>query len=266
MKKRFIGVIVSLVLVATAVPIATVSAQTAGPLDHVVIIPNSVTIPADDYQQFTAVGQDSDNITIGHVSYTWAVVAGGGTINNKGLFTAANITGMYLNTIQVKAVKGGVERFAYATVNITAPRLLDHVVISPKSVTIPAGEEQQFTATGEDSDNVSIRNVSYTWAVVAGGGTINNEGLFKAGDTAGTYTNTIQVKVVKGGIERVAYATVSVTVTVVPEENEAPVPPGWSNGKKVGWNGGDTPPGWSKGKKTGWRGEKMPPGLLKSDD
>ena len=172
MKKRFIGVIVALVLVATALPLATVSAQSAGPLDHVVLLPNTATVPADDLQQFTAVGEDSDNVTIRNVSYTWSVVAGGGTINNLGLFTAGNVPSTYTDTIQIKAVKGGIERFAYATV----------------------------------------------------------------------------------------------TVTVVPVEEEAPVPPGWSHGKKTGWNGGDTPPGWSKGKKTGWNGKQMPPGWSKSFD
>lgn len=38
-------------------------------------------------------------------------------------------------------------------------------------------------------------------------------------------------------------------------------PPGFSQGEKIGWQGGSVPPGWSKGKKTGWHGQKIPPGL-----
>jgi len=138
---------------------------------------------------------------------------------------------------------------------------LDHVLIVPASATVVAGGTQQFTATGQDAENNAIEGVTYTWAVVAGGGTISNEGLFAAGTATGTFTNTIQVTAVKGDITRIAYATV--TVSSAPSPVEPKVPPGWSQGKKNGWNGGDTPPGWSKGKKTGWDGQSIPPGLLK---
>lgn len=140
------------------------------------------------------------------------------------------------------------------------PGTLDHAAISPGAAAVPAGGTQQFTATGRDSENTAVDGVTYTWAVVAGGGTISDTGLFTAGGTAGTYTNTIQVTAVKGDITKTAYATVTVTAQ---SGNGPRVPPGWSQGKKTGWNGGDTPPGWSKGKKTGWNGEAAPPGLTK---
>jgi len=38
-------------------------------------------------------------------------------------------------------------------------------------------------------------------------------------------------------------------------------PPGFSKGRKIGWQGKSMPSGWSEGNKTGWNGYKVPPGL-----
>jgi len=107
---------------------------------------------------------------------------------------------------------------------------------------------------------VTVDNVSYTWAVVAGGGTINSTGLFTAGNTPGTYPNTVQVTAVKDGIVRTANATVIIKAVGKKEFHE---PPGWSHGKKTGWHN-DVPAGWSHGKKTGWHNEGKPPAWLKT--
>ncbi len=37
-------------------------------------------------------------------------------------------------------------------------------------------------------------------------------------------------------------------------------PPGFRQGRKVGWVNGH-PRGWNKGRKTGWKGGNVPPGL-----
>jgi len=120
---------------------------------------------------------------------------------------------------------------------------LDNVVISPVTATVPVGGTKQFTAVGRDANNVTVDNVSYTWAVVAGGGTINSTGLFTAGNTPGTYPNTVQVTAVKDGIVRTANATVIIKAVGKKEFHE---PPGWSHGKKTGWHNEGKPPAWLK--------------------
>lgn len=141
---------------------------------------------------------------------------------------------------------------------------LDHVVITPNTATVVIGHDQQFTVRGEDSDNLTVDTVSFTWAVVAGGGSITNTGLFTANIT-GNFTDTIKVTATKDGIEKIGYA--SITVTPAPsEEGQGFVPPGFSKGNKKGWNGGYTPPGWSQGNKNGWNGGDTPPGLSKKTD
>jgi hypothetical protein len=211
MKKLVIGIVLTLILITSAMPLVAASAQAEKPLDNVIISPTTATVPVGGTKQFTALGRDADNVTVANVSYSWAVIAGGGTISNTGLFTAGSTTGIYTNTVQVTAVKGTIVKTAYATVNVTAPGPLDNVIISPTTATVPVGGTKQFTAMGRDADNVTVANVSYSWAVIAGGGTISNTGLFTAGSTVGTYTNTIQVTAVKGTIVKTAYATVNVT-------------------------------------------------------
>ena len=140
---------------------------------------------------------------------------------------------------------------------------LDHVVISPANATVALGGMQQFTASGQDSHNTTLTRVTYTWAVVAGGGTINNKGLFTTGNATGTFINTIKVTATKNSIEKSANATVIIKANEK-EDKDSDRPNGWSHGEKKGWHGEDTPPGWSHGKKTGWDDESQPNGLSKS--
>jgi hypothetical protein len=57
------------------------------------------------------------------------------------------------------------------------------ISISPRTISLQAGQKQQFTAAGTGSMNPAI-----TWA--ASGGTINSAGLFTAPAAAGTYVVT----------------------------------------------------------------------------
>jgi hypothetical protein len=43
------------------------------------------------------------------------------------------------------------------------------------------------------------------------------------------------------------------------------VPPGFAQGRKLGWASATHPPGWTHGHKRGWHGRNMPPGLTKPD-
>ena len=262
MKKILTGIIGAMLLTITAVSPGVSAAHSPGPLDNIQLSPLTASVPTGTTQQFTAIARDSDNNLVPGVSFTWNVVAGGGTISNAGLFTAGNTTGNYTNTVQVIAVKGSVTSVTYATVKVIPVKPLDHVVISPSSTSVPAGATQQFTAIARDSDNNSVPGVTFTWNVVAGGGTISNTGLFTAGNTTGNYTNTVQVIAVKGSVTKVAYATVKI---LEDDQKSLDRPHGWSQGKKTGWQNGDTPPGWSHGKKTGWNAKSTPPGLAKKN-
>lgn len=239
---------------------ATVTVAVPGLLDHVAISPDTLVSPVSGTQQFTAESHDAFCQVVSDVTYTWEVVSGGGAIDDTGLFIAGTTTGTFTDTVVVTAKKGDISKTANVTVIIATPGILDHVVISPVTATILTSGTQKFTATAEDAFNQPVTDLtSCTWEVVAEGGTIDDTGLFTAGTIAGTYTDTVNVTVVKGDISVTARATVTINT---PNENESRNPPGWLHGKKTGWHGADTPPGWSKGKKTGWNGENMPPGKM----
>jgi len=246
--------------IITKTALATVTVVVPGPLDHVALTPATVTIPISGTQQFTAVGQDSANVPAIGVNYTWSVIAGTGSISTSGLYTAAATAGT--STVQVVATQGIITKTATATVTVVVVGALDHVVLTPTSASVSVGGTQQFTAVGQDSANVPVTGVNYTWAVTAGSGTISTSGLLTAGSTAGT--STVQVTATQGSISKTATAIVTVSTGQREEDEDRFEPHGWEHGKKKGWGGEHTPPGWSKGNKKGWGDEHFPPGLMKA--
>lgn len=75
------------------------------------------TIPASATRQFLAQGKDAAGYRF-EFAPSWSVVAGGGTIDTAGVFTAGTVPGIYLNTI--KASSGNVAGYASLTVASTA--------------------------------------------------------------------------------------------------------------------------------------------------
>jgi hypothetical protein len=88
------------------------------------------------------------------------------------------------------------------------PGVLATIALTPTSASVLPNLTQQFAAVGKDADGNAV-TISPTWSVVALGGTISTSGLFTAGTTAGTFTNT--VKATSGSIS--GTATVIVTTT-----------------------------------------------------
>jgi len=204
--------------IAVKVGYASVTVIAVAPtLDHVAITPASASLAPAGTQQFAAQGYDASNVAIPGLTYYWSVVAAGaGTVTQAGLFTAGSIPGTYPNAVQAIAVQANtVIKYATASVTVTgvAPGALDNVKITPSSATLAPGATQQFSAQGYDASNVAIPGLSYFWSVAAAGaGTITPAGVFKAGNTPGTYPNAVQGIAVQGNAI-IKYATASVTVT-----------------------------------------------------
>lgn len=140
-------------------------------------------------QQFTAEGRDARGAFF-PIAPTWSVVAGGGTISDSGMFTSGTTPGSYPST--VKAAFGVIS--GNASVIVTAPLApaLRTITVTPAGPdTLPATTSRQFLAVGKDSAG-RVVTFSPTWSVVAGGGSINNAGLFTAGTVPGIYLNTIK--------------------------------------------------------------------------
>lgn len=187
-----------------------------GVLSTLVVAPNPATVAPNGTVQFTASGTDftGASVTPTAGAIVWSVVAGGGTINpSTGLFTAGSAAGTFTNT--VVATCRGIS--ASATVTVTGGPVAT-ITVTPNPATLAINATQQFTAVGRDAFN-NIVPITPVWSVVAGGGTINaSSGLFTAGTTAATFTNT--VRATSGTIFGSATVIVTpgplVTITVTP--------------------------------------------------
>lgn len=177
----------------------------ANPVATITVTPNPATLASGAAQQFTATGRDASG-NIVSITPVWSVVAGGGTINGTGLFTAGVVAGTYANT--VSASSGGVT--GTATVTVTSGSLAS-IEVTPNPASVPRWSRRQFTAIGKDAFG-NVVSISPTWSVVAGGGTINASGLFSATAAVGTYTNTVMAS--SGGVT--GTATVNVTPSCGP--------------------------------------------------
>ena len=186
-----------------------------GPLASIEITLDTTTVANGGTHQYIVTGKDAHGNVVPVVpAPTWSVVAGGGTIDpTTGLFTAGTVSGTFVNTIQV------VSGTTTATMTVTvAPGPLATIAVSPASPSFAINATQQFTAVGKDAhDNVVV--ITPVWSVVAGGGTIDaSTGLFTAGATGGTFTNTVQAT--SGAISGTASVTLTggvlASITVTP--------------------------------------------------
>ncbi|MFH1088358.1 MAG: hypothetical protein V1719_00775 [Patescibacteria group bacterium] len=182
-------------------------------LHSVVINPSAVQLQTGSNYQFTATAYDQNSQVLNDVSFNWTIVNGGGWINQAGKFTAGYETGTYANTIQVLGTKNGITKSAYATVaiyDVITQNLLERVEITPNSTSVGVNNQFDFNAQAYDNNNNPLFNdVSYSWSVISGGGSINQNGLYYAPNYTGMVT--VQVQATQGGITRYALATVTVT-------------------------------------------------------
>jgi hypothetical protein len=204
-------------VVATAGSVTSSSTVTvtAGELASITVTPETVTIAVGATQHFVAVGKDSHGNVVGISDRVWSV-SSGGTIDTSGTFTAGETPGSFPGAIHV--MSGSICADASVTVT-TGP--LATITITPSPVTVAIRATQQFTAVGKDAHD-NVVEITPAWSVVASGGTIDaGTGLFTAGATAGTFTNTVRVS--SGSISATATVTVppgpleSITVTPSPQ-------------------------------------------------
>ncbi len=190
----------------------------AGPLATIVVAPNP-TLPIGGTQQFTATGRDAGNNVVA-ITPTWTVVAGGGTINPTGLFTAGNTTGVF--TATVRAASGALSGTANVTV---VAGTLATITVTPNPDTTVVLGTQAFVAVGRDAGN-NVVTITPVWSVQAGGGTINaGTGLFTAGGTLGTFNNTVRATsgTIFGNATVTVIAGALATITVTPNPDTTDV-------------------------------------------
>jgi hypothetical protein len=192
--------------------IATITV-TAGPLATITVTPNPATLAVGAQQQFTAVGRDAGGNLVA-ITPVWSTTSPPGTINAAtGLFTAGTTTGTFANS--VRATSGSIS--GTATVNVTAGPLAS-IIVTPNPATLAVGTQQQFTAVGRDAAG-NVVAITPVWSATAPPGTINAAtGLFTAGNTTGTFANSVTATAgtLSGSATVVVTAGPLVTITVTP--------------------------------------------------
>ena len=149
-------------------------------LVKVSVAPDSALLAPVSQQVFTATGTLNNGSTV-KVAVTWEV-RGGGRIDSTGLYHASSTQGKY--AVVARADNGLADT---AAVSVEQPKTgvtVARVILSPSAASVPVGSSQAFTSSALMSDStVGPATVSY----VATGGTISPAGLYKAGQTPGTY-------------------------------------------------------------------------------
>ncbi|MSQ32082.1 MAG: hypothetical protein EXR59_02440 [Dehalococcoidia bacterium] len=131
-------------------------------------------------------------------------------VPGAGLFTADTEAAAYANTVKVSVTQGAITKTGTASV-IVIPGPLDHMVLSPATFTLAAGATQQYSSQGYDAHNNATSGLTYAGSVVNGCGTISTDGVFTAGQVAGTFANTLKVTANQDTITKEATASVTVT-------------------------------------------------------
>ena len=121
---------------------------TAGPLDHLVLSPASASFVSGGSQAFTAAGRDQYENPLGDVTAQTTF-----SIGPDGSCSGTSCTATASGAHTVTGTDSGKTGTASLQVN---PGPLDHIAISPSSVTVISGTAQAFTVQGFDSANNSI--------------------------------------------------------------------------------------------------------------
>ena len=157
---------------------------TPGELDSVELSPSTLVIMVGVSHQFIAEATDVFGNPIPEAQLTWEAGEGVASITDEGLATAGTKTGVYDEAITVTASLNSYSVTKTAGVTVKHGPL-DHVMLSPSTVTLKVGESQQFAAEATDVYGNPISEALLTWEIAGGAGSITADGMFTAGTNIG---------------------------------------------------------------------------------
>jgi trimeric autotransporter adhesin len=129
----------------------TITVQSAATLSSIEVTPANPSTPAGETQQFTATGVLSDNTTTDlttQVNWDSSNTNVASISNSNG--TEGLATALAQGTSTITASMDGISGTTKLTV--TAPAL-ESIAVTPAAPSVPAGDTEQFTATGTFSDD-----------------------------------------------------------------------------------------------------------------
>jgi hypothetical protein len=179
---------------------------TLGAANNIAITPAAPMVRSQGTQQFTAAVRDSCNNPLPGAMVTWSATPQAGSITPAGLFTASCTRGLYANA--VTATSGAITGRTDVTVG---PGDVAAISLNPTNPTVTAGATQLFAATAADGCGNTVMNAPITWSTTAPGSSISMAGIFTAGQSNGTFPNSVTAAT-PGGTGTVSAST-GVTIT-----------------------------------------------------
>ena len=184
-----------------------------GPLFELKIEPDALTATPTQEQSFTTIAVDQFGNQISGLSYVFSVAENAGEVDDTGQFTAGTIAGSYSGAVAVEAVQGSVTETAAVDITIEHGAL-DHILLTPETVQLGIGVEQNFSAVAVDAYDNPVTEAQTDWTINEAIGTIAEDGTLSVGTLAGTFEQS--VKVVAWFGSATVEATASVTVNPGP--------------------------------------------------
>ena len=171
-----------------------------------------VSVAAGTEQQLQAAVMDQYGNRVEDTRLTWTAEDPDiGNVTRSGLFNAGEVAGVFHEALTIEIEHGGQAHTAVSDITVTTASL-ENVFIAPEAVDIGIGMTQQFVVVKTDRYGNRISDLQEVWSV-EGGGSIDSQGLFKAGTRPGADASRMKVEVAQGD----AVVSDTSTVTVVPD-------------------------------------------------
>ena len=194
----------------TASAMATVVVE-HGPLDRVLLSPETVSLDIGESQKFTAQALDPYGNLIPEVRITWEASEGAGTIGVDGLMATATRAGTFDRGVKVTAAVGTVSLEATESVTVNADP--PHGLSIPSVVEVAAGVTRQLEAITTDRYGNHLADVELTWTMLdEAAGSITPSGLLTAAEVAGEFGSAIEARATQGELTK----SVTTSVNVAP--------------------------------------------------
>ena len=169
----------------------TTTLQPTGQLAGYYITPSDKMLLAGAQVQLSAAGLDSSYYLTQGNPVGWSVTSGGGSVSETGLYTAGTESGFS----QVTASDGLYTGTAY----LTTVKTPDSISVSNEStgaavtsLNLDPGQQVDLKASAVYRKlALTAQDTCFTWSVSGGVGTVDQNGLFTAGEKSGTGTLTV---------------------------------------------------------------------------
>ena len=169
----------------------TTELQPTGELDSYYVTPTDNLLLSGATVQLSASGLDTHYYPTSGYEVEWEVTEGGGTVDENGLFTAGTESG----TSRVTAADG----YASGTVSITTVSTPDSITLSDESTGAavtslnldPGGQMDLKASASYRSLDLTAQDTCFTWTADPAVGTVDENGLFTAGEKSASGTLTV---------------------------------------------------------------------------